>query len=317
MARRMRDPRVERSLFSWWSYAVVLFAFAAAITVTFSFLFHGIDLPGEELAWRAPLVLANVLFISGLATIVFGLYRRRTTQKPVERILAFTEAITAGDYDAWICERRGPMRNELDVIAQDLNHMAKELGSVEALRTDFVSSVSHEIKTPLSVISNYTTIMRNPAISEAERIAYAEKTGEAARRPSNIVGDILRLNKLDNQTILPAFTRFDLSEQLAECLLAYDEVFESNGLSLEVAIAEGVLVEGDSDLLPLVWNNLISNACKFTDAGGAIRVSLCTEGGEAIVSVSDTGCGIDATSASHVFEKFYQADTLRPARGTD
>lgn len=313
--RKRRDSRVERSLFTWWSYAVVLFTFAAAVTITFALLFDGISLPRDELVFRAPLALANIFAIAALFTVVWGLWRRHTTQKPIERILAFTEKVSCGDFSARVPERRGPLRNEFDVIAGDLNKMATELGSVEALRTDFVANVSHEMKTPLSVISNYATIMQDPTLSEEERIGYARKTGEAARRLSDMVANMLRLNKLENQAIFPEFERFDLSEQLAECILCVSDAFEQKSVGLDVGIAEGVAVEGDPELLALAWNNLIGNALKFTDAGGRVCVSLASVDGEARVSVADNGCGIAPNAIGRVFDKFYQADPSRSSTG--
>lgn len=321
MARRLRkdkpkrDPRVERSLFSWWSYLVVLFVVAAAITVTFAFLFQNVELPHDVLAQRTPLVLANVLFISGLVTLAWGLYRRHTTQKPVNKILAFTEALRAGDLSARIRPRKGPLRNEFDVMIEDLNSMAEELGSVEALRTDFVASVSHEMKTPLTVISNYTTILQDPTLSDEEREEYARKTGEAARRLSDMVANTLKLNKLDNQAIVPEAAPFDLSEQLAECLLAFEDVFENRRLALEVDLEEGVRAVADPELTMLMWNNLVGNAVKFTDSGGTVRVALSAAGGAARVTVADTGCGIEPDALPRVFDKFYQADASRASAG--
>lgn len=315
MSRRKRDPRVERSLFTWWSYLVVLFTFAAAVTITFALLFDGVSLPREELMWRAPLALANVFAIAALVTVVWGLYRRQTTQKPVDKILAFTERVASGDFSARVPERRGPLRNEFDVIAEDLNKMADELGSVEALRADFVANVSHEMKTPLSVMSNYATIMQDPTLSEDERIGYARRTGEAARRLSDMVANMLRLNKLENQAIFPEFERFDLSEQLAECILGMSDAFDQKGVGLDVDLTEGVAAEGDPELLTLAWNNLLSNALKFTDAGGRVRVALVADGGGARVTVADTGCGIAPEDAQRVFDKFYQADFSRASAG--
>ncbi len=348
-----REGRVQRSLFTWRSYAAVLFGFSAAVTITISFLLSGIDLPPEVFGSRMLFVVANVFFISALATVVWGLYRRQTMQKPVKLILEFTERLAQGDFSARIPERGGRGRNEFDVIAEDLNRMAGELGSVEALRSDFVASVSHEMKTPLTVMSNYATIMQDPTLSEGERIGYAVKVGEAARGLSDMVSKMLRLNKLENQRIFPEREEFDLSEQLAECIIDCSDRLDVAGIDLVTDLEEGISVVGDAELWSLVWGNLMSNAVKFTPTGGRITVTLSEgreaggvestggtegagqseEGGEgdlpavgadlrldpdpdwATVVVADTGCGIPASALPHVFDKFYQADPSRSSRG--
>ena len=315
MSRRLRDGRVQRSLFSWRSYVFVLFAFAAVVAITFAFLFQGSDafnvLPVETRAFA----VVNFLGVCAMATVLWGLWRRSTTQKPVERILEFTGRVADGDFSARIPERTKAERNEFDIIAADLNRMAEELESVEMLRSDFVASVSHEMKTPLAVITNYTTILQNPTLSEGERAEAASKCGEAARGLSDMVGNILRLNKLENQVIVPASEPFDLSEQLAGCVLAYDDVLEERGLELFADIDPDVIVRGDAELLALVWNNLLSNACKFTPKGGRVSVGLHVEGSHAVVEVADTGCGMTEDEARHVFDKFYQADGSHAAEG--
>ena len=315
MSRRERDGRVQKSLFSWRSYMLVLFAFAAVVAITFAFLFQGSSSFDQLPVERRILAVVNFLAVSALFTIAWGLWRRATTQRPVERILNHTRKVAEGDFSARIPERQGEAHNEFDVIAADLNRMAEELGSVETLRTDFVASVSHEMKTPLAVISNYTTILQDPALPQGERAEAAAKCGEAARKLSGMVGDILRLNKLENQVIAPKAEAIDLSEQVSECVLGFDDAIEGRCLELFCDIEPGVTVRGDADLLALVWNNLLSNACKFTPAGGRVSVGLRACGEAAVVEVSDTGCGMTEDEARHAFDKFYQADGSHAAEG--
>ena len=106
-----------------------------------------------------------------------------------------------------------------------------------------------------------------------------------------------------------------VSEQLAECLLAFEDVFENRRLALEVDLEEGVRAVADPELTMLMWNNLVGNAVKFTDSGGTVRVALSAAGGAARVTVADTGCGIEPDALPRVFDKFYQADASRASAG--
>ena len=193
--------------------------------------------------------------------------------------------------------------------------MAHELGSVETLRTDFISNVSHEMKTPLAVIQNYGTLLQTPDLSEEKRMEYAKGVTDGARRMADMMTNILKLNRLENQQIYPQATEFDLGEQLCECLLQYENVWEKADIEIDTDIAENVTVKADAELLSLVWNNLFSNAFKFTEAGGRVSVLLTTDGQYAVVKVQDSGCGMSPEVGAHIFEKFYQGDTSHATRG--
>ena len=132
---------------------------------------------------------------------------------------------------------------------------------------------------------------------------------------SDMMTNILKLNRLENQTIYPRAEAYDLGEQLCECLLRYENVWETGGIAIETEIAEDVTVRADGELLSLVWNNLFSNAFKFTPSGGTVSVSLTATEQYAVVRISDTGCGMSPEVGAHIFEKFYQGDTSHATQG--
>lgn len=204
--------------------------------------------------------------------------------------------------------------NMFDLIISD-NIMAKELGSVETLRTDFISNVSHELKTPLAVMQNYGTMLRSPDLPENKRIEYAKGITENSRRLASLITNILKLNKLENQQIFPVLERFDLSEQLCESLLQFEEIWEQKNIDIETEIPDEIFIDSDSELLGLVWNNLLSNAFKFTENGGKVSVVLAADNDFVTVKITDTGCGISAETGAHIFEKFYQGDTSHAMQG--
>jgi signal transduction histidine kinase len=236
--------------------------------------------------------------------------------RPVKKITDAAEQIMQGNLDIRIEKLKTiDLENGLNVIIDDINRMAKELSGMETLRTDFIANVSHELKTPLAVMQNYGTLLQQPDLPEAQRMEYARAITEASQSLANMVSNILKLNKLENQTIYPATVTYDLGEQLCECLVGLEEVWDKKGLDIEADVAEDVYVTADPELLTLVWNNLFSNAIKFTEAGGKISLTLKSEGGKAVVQVADTGCGISPEVGKHIFEKFYQGDTSHAAKG--
>jgi signal transduction histidine kinase len=171
------------------------------------------------------------------------------------------------------------------------------------------------LKTPLAAINNYGTLLQSPDISADERVKYAKAITDNSRSLANLITNILKLNKLENQQIFPEVKPYNLSEQLCECLLGFENVWERKKLEIDTDIEEDVTVTADSELLSLVWNNLFSNAVKFTDSGGSIFVGLKSENGFAVVTVTDTGCGMSAETGRHIFEKFYQGDTSHAIKG--
>ena len=134
------------------------------------------------------------------------------------------------------------------------------------------------------------------------------------KKLSDLISNILKLNKLENQKTVPEMESIDLSELLRLCALSFENLFEKKNIGLECDIDE-VKIVGSASLLEMVFNNLISNAIKFTDEGGKISISLKQEKKNVIVKVKDTGCGISQEVGSRIFDKFYQADTSHSAEG--
>ncbi len=276
----------------------------------------GVDFTADNITVAAKLTFGNVMLLSLIFTIIDAVRRRATVELPVRKILKAAEQIMQGDFSVRISPiGKLGQYNEFDEIIDCFNKLAQELGSVETLRTDFIANVSHEMKTPLAVMQNYGTLLQAPGLSEEQRMEYAKGVTDGARRMADMMTNILKLNRLENQQIFPQAEVFDLGEQLCECLLQFENVWEQNNIEIVTDIQDEVKVKGDQELLSLVWNNLLSNAFKFTEPGGWITVSLKEEAGQAVVKVQDTGCGMTPEVGAHIFEKFYQGDTSHSVQG--
>ena len=276
----------------------------------------GLTLNSENIGAAAKLTFANVILLSLIYTIIDALRRKFMVERPVREITEAAEKIVQGDFTVRI--KPGSKFGADDTfyrIIECFNKMAEELGSVETLRTDFIANVSHEMKTPLAVIQNYGTLLQTPNLSEEKRLEYAKGVTDGARRLADMMTNILKLNRLENQQIYPQAKEFDLGEQLCECLLQYEKVWEDANIEIDTDIEENVKIKADAELLSLVWNNLFSNAFKFSESGGKVCVTLKTEAEYAVVKVKDTGCGMSAEVGAHIFEKFYQGDTSHATRG--
>ena len=275
----------------------------------------GIVFNADNIEVAAKLTFGNVLLITFLFGTADHIRRKITVERPVKQIIAAAEKIMQGDFSTRVPTIHGAGTDGFDQIGSAINKMAQELSGTETLRTDFIANVSHELKTPLAVMGNYATMLQRPGITEEERCEYAKSISEAARKLAQLITNILKLNKLENQQIFPQPQEFDLGEQICECLLGFEDAWEAKDLGIETDIEDDVRIKSDPELLSLVWNNLISNAVKFTPDGGTIGLSLKTEGSSVIVQVRDTGCGMKPETGMHIFEKFYQGDTSHATQG--
>jgi signal transduction histidine kinase len=270
----------------------------------------------QDIQTAARLTFANVILLSLLCTGVDRVRRYFMVDRPVKKITSASEKVMNGDLSVRIEKEKSlDLDDSFNIVIDYFNRMVQELSGMETLRTDFISNVSHELKTPLTVMQNYGTMLQQPGLSEQDRVEYAKAITDSSRSLANMVSNILKLNKLENQTIYPDTKVFDLGAQLGECLVGFEDVWEKNQIEVQAELAENVQVKADPELLTLVWNNLFSNAIKFTDPGGTISVTLKAYQDLAIIDIEDTGCGISPEVGKHIFEKFYQGDTSHATKG--
>lgn len=311
----------QKILRALYHYALFFLLVALMVSVTMS-IFVGIlahdlnlTLTGDNLNRAAKITFLAVIALGAVFTAIDVVRRRFTTRRAAQHIADAAKQIVQGNFDVRIAPiGRLGVDECFNEIIDCFNSMAQELQSVETLRTDFVANVSHEMKTPLSVMQNYAQLLLGEK-SEEKRSEYAREIADASRRMADMMTNILRLNRLENQKIYPNISQFDLGEQLFDCLLSFESVWEKAQIEIEAEIAEDVRICADAQLLTIVWNNLFSNAFKFTGRGGKVGVHLTADAEFAVVRVSDTGCGMSAEVGAHIFEKFYQGDTSHSVRG--
>ena len=313
---------MKRFLLALKRYLVffLLIAFLTAccislFSVTLAKSLH-VQLSQENLSLAAKLTFGNVVILSLLFTAIDFVRRELVIQRSVRHIVQAAQTIVAGDFSVRVKPiSRFSSDESFNEIVQCFNRMAEELASVETLRTDFIANVSHELKTPLAAMNNYATLLQAPNLPEEQRVAYAKAIAQRSRQLSRMMTNILKLNKLENQQIYPNCHPYDLSDQLCQILLQFEDVWESKDIDLDTQIPDRVTISADQELLELVWNNLLSNAFKFTPAGGQVRLCLRQLNQQVAVTIQDTGCGMSPNTQSHIFEKFYQGDTSHATQG--
>lgn len=275
-----------------------------------------INFTQENISIAAKLTFANVIVLTFIFTLIDGIRRKFIVERPVKQIVKAADKIIQGDFSVRIQPINSfGLNNTFEEIIICFNKMAEELSSVETLRTDFIANVSHEIKTPLTVIQNYAMLLSQTDLPEDKRKDYAKAVIDTIHHLTDLIFNILKLNKLENQQIFPQFKNYDLGEQLCECLLGFEDLWEKKDLEIQTNIADGIVVKSDKEMMDIVWNNLFSNAIKFTPPKGLLSLSLEIEEGMAVVTVKDSGCGISKEAGKHIFDKFYQGDTSHTSQG--
>ena len=261
------------------------------------------------------LIIVNVF--SAFILAVLDYFRRKIMiDKPLNEILAATERITKGDFNVKLVSSH-PYKyiDEFDLIKENINRMVNELSKNEVLKNDFISNVSHEIKTPLSVIQSYSNALKDETLPKDKRVKYLDNLQENCKKLTNLVTNILKLNKLETQRLLPEFEKFNLSDLLINQIVQFEELIDKKDIELACDIEEDLFIENEKSYLELVFNNLISNAIKFTNNKGKIEISLKRKEKEYIIEFKDSGCGMDNENGRHIFDKFYQGDTSHSKEG--
>lgn len=276
----------------------------------------GLVLTSENISHAAKLTFLNVIFISALFTAIDAVRRKITVDRPVKKIINAAKEISDGNFDVAVSVKESAFSNDgFTQIAECFNGMARELKKNEILQKDFISNVSHEFKTPLAVIHNYASLLINePNIKDGAK-GYAQVIADRTEKLSSLVAGVLRLDKLENGQNVLHFEKFDLGEHLRESLIGFEEIWEKKNIQIFADIPDGVVVESDRQLLGVVWNNLLSNAFKFTEDSGRVEVALKYDENFAYVAVKDNGKGISIDDGERIFDRFYQCDPSHSSCG--
>lgn len=244
--------------------------------------------------------------------VIFVVFLNKIIYAPIKKLSSSMTDVASGNYNVSI-KTRSRIR-EVDACYESFNAMVRELNAIEILQTDFVSNVSHEFKTPISAIDGYATLLQNEELSDEERQIYTEKILFNTRRLNELVGNILLLSKVENQSIMTAQNEFSLDEQIRQAIVLLEPKWSKKIIELDVELDE-VRYVGAESLMQHVWTNLIDNAVKFDSDGGLVAIRLTEADGNITVTVRDNGPGVDEEAKKHIFDKFYQSDRSHRAEG--
>ena len=252
--------------------------------------------------------LISLLLVSGITVALMSYFIGRRVLTPLVKLSSASKEVARGNFDVTVSD--SSKMEEVQSTFRNFNAMVRELKSISTLSSDFIANVSHEFKTPLSVIEGYAMLLQDDRLTAQEREDYLNKILVNTRRLNTLVGNILMLSKMETKPLPEQYTRFRLDEQLRQVVAQWS----AKGISFRVRLDEVELL-GWEQVLPYVWSNLISNAIKFSPSGSVIALTLLEQRECAVVTVSDRGCGMEPDVQERIFEKFYQGDTSHKAEG--
>jgi len=314
MTTRERFEKVRREQRNRFSLRTRLTALVTAEMLFCVLLAYGLDLFFNQvipLKWEVPLAIELVgscLLIGILITSLLS----RFFFDPIKKLRKAMDQVAEGDFSIRLEEESNS--KEIMELYTGFNLMAEGLRSTEILQTDFVSNVSHEFKTPINAIEGYSTLLQGEDNRTADQQEYVDKILYNTKRLSSLVGSILLLSKLENQQIPTNRRLYRLDEQIRQSIVGLEAAWEPKDIEFDVEL-ERVEYLGNEPMMRHVWDNLISNAVKFSPHGGLVQMTLTKKLRKIVFTIEDSGPGLTEEAQKHIFDKFYQADSSHKQEG--
>ena len=311
MTARERFEKVRNEQRDRFSLRTRLTAFVTVEMLICILIAYGVDqLFNSVLPWTVPLELELV----GVCLLIGVLVTSRMSKyffNPIKKLRGAMDKGAEGDFSVRLEEKSS---KEFMEIYGGFNLMANGLSSTEILQSDFVSNVSHEFKTPINAIEGYSTLLQGSENLDDDQKEYVDKILFNTQRLSSLVGSILLLSKLENQQIPTNQTEYRLDEQIRQSVVALETAWVQKDIELDVDL-DRVSYLGNEQMMRHVWDNLISNAVKFSPQGGMVKLRLTQKARKLIFTIEDQGPGLSEDAQKHVFDKFYQGDSSHKQEG--
>ncbi len=291
---------------------IVMSVFISIAFFITGFIYKSIGIEPNILARQIINSLLAIFFlvISIFSTIHFGSKNYREYQiNMFKSIVEAMEKMSKGDFNVKLEYDHEKIKPFAELV-KGVNTMAIELSTMEKMRQEFVSNVSHEIQSPLTSIKGFAQVLRNNNLSEEERIHYLNIIETESTRLSKLGDNLLKLATLDSEQVELQLKEYRLDKQIRSTILSLEPHWESKNINVE-AFMEEVDIVADEGMLNQVWTNLIHNSIKFTPENGEIKIYLNCLEDKVGFKIIDNGIGIDEEEQEHIFERFYKADKSR------
>lgn len=255
-------------------------------------------------------LLGGLFVVMAVVSVVAMLFVARKLIQPITTLTAATKKIGAEDFALSLPINRG---DEIGQLADSFQSMANQLQESDAIRKQFINDVSHDFQTPLQNIKGYAALIQDDATSEEERQQYTDVIESETERLSALTKQLLLLTSLDSLSIPIHQETFPLDKQIKDVIQKYRWLMEEKNISLSLEIDQ-VTFTGQEEYTEKIWENLLSNALKYTAENGMIDVTLQETDSEVVVSFTDNGIGIAREHQAQLYDRFYRVDAARHSK---
>ena len=308
--RRMR----EKLMYQLVVTNVILFLFSylfVIVAITFAFRIEGYEFNFAKAFFHPFVTFSLIIFFSlNVALVIFFRFSKRFL-RPFHELKKGMDQVKSGNFNIRIDNE---YHNETQDLINNFNLMVEELQKSETLKSDFISNVSHEFKTPLSSIQGYATLLQDESLSKEDKDKYTKYIIDSTQKLNILISNILKISKIDNQKIVIEQELFELDEQIREVVLSLEKEWTNKNIELDIDLDE-VSIRTDKTLLSHVWSNIIGNAIKYSYDNSKIEIKLRNENDKIKVTIKDYGIGIEEEKVPYIFNKFYQGDTSHSNEG--
>lgn len=269
-----------------------------------------ISTPIEPIGMTVEILQNQLIYVTIIALLlgfIIAFFIAKKLAKPLTKITNSAEELAKGNYQVHF---EGGDYKELDQLAATLNYATTELSKVEELRRDLIANISHDLRTPLTMIKAYAEMIRDISGEKKEkREAHLKVIIDESDRLSSLVNDILELSQLQSSSEQLNITNVNLSETVMRILPRFEELSRIEGYQVKVNITPDQYVLADNSKMERVIYNLIGNAINYIGDDKTITVNLIDQGSKVRFEVIDSGKGIPSEEVDLVWDRYYKAKT--------
>ncbi len=248
--------------------------------------------------------LLYITIVITILAIAISLFLAKVISEPIVSITEKSKELAGGNYDVEFTHHG---IKEIDELADTLNYLESEVSKTDQYRRDLMANVSHDLKTPLTMIKAYAEMVRDITYKDKEkREANLNVIIEETDRLNILVGDILALSKLQENTDVLELETFDLHQEIDNILKRYDYLRETEGYKIDVVMPDEIIIRADKNKINQVIYNLINNAINYTGDDKKVTIRVIDDKKEYIVEIADSGKGIDKDKIEHIWDKYYK-----------
>lgn len=288
-------------------FGCLLGSSACVILITLLIAWLGIRIPPARMTAYL-LISFGVSCLIG--TILAGVVSKKSTRSYNKFKRALKE-VANGNFDIIINEDEDGF---LSLFAEDFNATVKQLKGLEIMRSEFITNLSHELKTPITSINGFSELLLADEVSEEERKEYAQIIYNESNRLLKLAKNTLLLSKLEGQSIVTEKSIFSFDDMVENSLILFEKEILAKNINLNVNL-DRVNYYWDSSLLSQVVINLVSNAIKYSKQNGNISIELHSNSGYVFFSVKDDGVGMSKKTLAKIFDRYYQGDSSHKTEG--